>query len=73
MTRKHFNAIAALIADHRRVEKNLADMDTIGDEKYHRGAVNALDELAEGLIPVLRSANSRFDADRFLAACKVED
>ena len=60
MTRKHFTAIAAIIAFKRSAWSGDAE------------AVSAIEDVAEELATYLAGINSNFDRLRFLDACKGE-
>ncbi len=59
MSRKHYRAIAAAIADARKTA-NSASTD------------HALDALARTLACIMKDDNDRFDLNRFLTACGIE-
>jgi hypothetical protein len=63
MTRKHFEAVAKVIAEVYQNET--------GPGSLAADAV-AVRKVAEGLAFEFGWLNPRFDSDRFLAACKVE-
>lgn len=60
MSRKHFEAIAAAIANNRGTD----------DPPMVR---KALDDVAQDLAAVFAADNPRFDSARFLAACGVAE
>ena len=66
MTRKHFNAIAAALAE---AHAEIGDMNTI---VHVADARRALDLAAAKLADVLQAENPRFDRDRFTTACRGE-
>lgn len=55
MTKKHFEAIAAILSE-------------VHDDYRHDGAVDAM---ASRMADYFKSQNPRFDRDQFLAACGV--
>lgn len=63
MTKKHFSAIARIIADSR---------DVYPDALYSRDeAVDiVLDEVVDKLSTYFKAENPRFDAERFKKACE---
>jgi len=68
MTRKHFKAVAAILAR----EKNEANAETIGTREFNGGRCYAAKEIAVALCDVFKAANPRFDRERFLTACDCD-
>jgi predicted secreted protein len=60
MTRRDFNALAALVADVQ------------ADIKRHNGAIG-VEDLANQLADVCKASNPRFDRERFLVAALGTD
>lgn len=66
MTRKHFEAIASTL---RLQKENLEAPSAFLDADTRASALNALAETVSRLADVFISENSRFDKQRFFAAC----
>jgi len=62
MTRKHFQLIADAVLESRRAEES----------RGARGYAFVVDSVAAELARNLARTNPRFDADRFLRACRGE-
>lgn len=73
MTKKHFEAIAAIIkARHEVYEDALNNLLAAGfDEGYYSGGDDEVSTMANRLADYFASENPRFDRDHFLAACGV--
>ncbi len=72
MTRKHFTAIAEIIAETIAHQTKRAELSTpIDQAAYEHGATVAA-AIAHELASALAGANARFDRSRFLTACGVD-
>ena len=63
MTKKHFIAIAAIMADNEYPE---------GSTEYSIGRRDCWSDIALGLADLCATFNPLFDRDRFLQACRGE-
>ena len=66
MTRKNFEAIAAIVKDEVEATLPLSDPATIV------GAAYGIEELAKSLADYFASDNPNFDRRRFLTACGLD-
>jgi hypothetical protein len=69
MTRKHFEAIAALINERRESIKTETAAAAGYDEGYFSGADTMLLDMANDLANYFIGENPLFDEQRFLTAC----
>jgi len=69
MTRKDFELIARAVRDARPIAK----LDSLTSQAARNGVIganSALDQVARNLADELKATNPRFDAARFIEACK---
>ena len=71
MTRKDFEAIAAVFRDHRAMLVNTPVKDST-DTFVNMELRHAHAELASNLAKALAETNPRFDCQRFIEACGVK-
>lgn len=72
MTRKDYGAIAKTIAANRAAILGRIGFKTSETEAHHDGYCEALDDVANGLVHILKADNPNFDAQRFLKACGMD-
>ena len=72
MTRKHFAAVAAILAaENEQAQTDLDDAAHGFDEGFASGKIHVLANVAESLADFFSGENPNFDRAKFLTACGV--